>query len=75
MLQIESGLIHVSIQIVTKKLLKQKDKLKRKKNAEKVKNQLPSLFWKAGTGFHFVVVSFSHKTSPFNEARSTDTVA
>ena len=50
-LQIESGLIHVSIQIVTKKLLKQKDKPKRKKIAEKVKNQLQAYFGKQELDF------------------------
>ena len=75
MLRIESGLIHGDTQIVTKGLLKQKDKLKRKKNLKKVKSSFPSLFWKEGFGFHFDGVSFSHKTNPLNEARSIDTMA
>ena len=55
MLRIESGLIHVDTQVVTKGLLKQKDKLKRKKRSKKLKVYCQAYFGKKDLGFIFMV--------------------
>lgn len=59
-----------------KGLMSRKDTLKRHRFACKIRrNRLGDSFWKDHISFYFDGVSFVHKTNPFDQARSTRSMA